>query len=164
MIPPSQFLDHIIRPVLSAFGAVQPRLHTRAAEQLMLGTALKESGLQDLVQRRCGPAVSMFQIEPATFDWVWRQVILERNPRLGAALGRFLFQGIAPADQLAGNQHLACGIARIRYWTVTEPLPAAGDVEGLARYWGAHYQTDSIPAQMREWVRLYEVHAEECFR
>ncbi|MER2635172.1 MAG: hypothetical protein ABTQ30_15100 [Rhizobiaceae bacterium] len=164
MIPPKQFLEHVIRPVLSALAVAEPRLHTPAAEQLLLGTAVKESGLEALRQKGRGPALSMFQIEPPTFHWLWRDVVLARYPRVGLALGRFLFNGFSPIEQLAGNQHFACGIARIRYWVVTEPLPAAGDVAGMARYWGAHYQTDSVPAQMREFQRLYETFCEECFQ
>ncbi len=32
-------------------------------------------------------------------------------------------------------------MARVHYLRVPEPLPAPGDIEGLARYWKAHFNT-----------------------
>lgn len=162
MIPPKQFLDHVITPVLSVMASVNPALGHPTAPRLLLGTAVRESGIEALEQSGSGPALSMFQIEPTTFDWLWRDHVLVHS-RLGAAVGRFLFQGIAPIDQLPGNQHLACAIARLRYWVVPELLPAPDDVDGMASYWGRHYQTKNIQEQVARWASGYNKHCYKIF-
>ena len=50
MIPPAQFLEHVIRPTLNCLAVAEPRLGTEASANLMLGTAIAESNLSALVQ------------------------------------------------------------------------------------------------------------------
>ena len=61
MLDPRQFAERVIRPAL-----VKLRLQSPAAEALLLGTAVVESGLSALVQAGGGPALGLYQIEPAT--------------------------------------------------------------------------------------------------
>ena len=35
----------------------------------------------------------------------------------------------------------ATAVARLIYWRVPRPLPAASDLDGLAAYWKTHYNT-----------------------
>lgn len=161
MIPPRQFLDHVIRPVLHVMAEAEPRMGSPAAERLLLGTAVRESKLRALVQAG-GPALSFFQIEPKTFEWLWRDKVLA-NPRLGLAIGRFLHHGIAPLDQLAGNQHLAAAICRLRYWVARAPLPAADDVEGLGAYWKDFYNTAEGRGRAAEWVKDFNQYCRSAF-
>jgi len=163
VIPSRQFLDHVIRPTLAVLAEMEPRMRSPAAERLLLGTAVVESRLQDLVQKGGGPALSMFQIEPATFQWMWRTHVLTSG-RLGMTIGRFLFQGIAPIDQLAGNQHLACAMARLRFWLARDPLPAADDIDGLGGYWKEHYNTRLGRGRAEVWVKDYGQYCAEAFR
>lgn len=163
MIPPRQFLDHVIAPVLGALAAFDPRMHTPAAERLLLGTAVHESGLRDLVQRGGGPALSMFQVEPATFDWLWSDIVLAQ-PRLGHVVGRFVHHGFSPIAQLAGNQHLACAVARLRFWVVREELPSPTDIDALGRYWKDHYNTRRGAGRAERWTRDFHRHCAEAFQ
>ena len=61
MLDPNQFTKHIIRPALEAID-----LYSKAAEELLLGTAIQESRLVYLKQIGGGPALGLFQMEPAT--------------------------------------------------------------------------------------------------
>ena len=81
MIPPRQFRRHGVRPVLEHLARTEPRLDSRAAEDLLLGTALMESGLREIEQRG-GPALGFFQIEPATFADVYDRYLTQRRPDL----------------------------------------------------------------------------------
>ena len=58
---PQEFVDTVIAPALMALG-----LDSVPARQLLLGTALQESGVRDIDQLGGGPARGAFQIEPAT--------------------------------------------------------------------------------------------------
>jgi hypothetical protein len=65
---PQVFLTTIIEPVLHHLTEIP---YDRAAAQLLLGTALKES-LQLKYRRQIqGPALGYYQMEPATHDDIW---------------------------------------------------------------------------------------------
>ena len=62
MIDHAQFREHVVRYALKCTGT-----WSHAAENLVVGTALAESGLKFLRQKGGGPALGLFQIEPSTF-------------------------------------------------------------------------------------------------
>lgn len=134
MLHPGQFRELVIRPTLEKLGMAGP-----AAEQLMLGTALAESGLRYLHQMG-GPALGLMQVEPATHADIWRY--LRGKPRLREKMSRFAIGGAQPPDShLVTNLAYAVAVARLVYWRRPGPLPADGDLLGLARYWKQHYNT-----------------------
>ena len=59
----SQMLALVIRPALEKLS-----LWSLSAEELVLGTAIVESGLTYLKQHGDGPALGLWQVEPATHD------------------------------------------------------------------------------------------------
>lgn len=161
MIKPAHFLDFVIRPVLSRLADVEPRMQGPSSERLLLGTAIAESRLTLMVQTR-GPALSFFQIEPATVRWLTLDWLASRE-RLREAVTAFCFHGLSIEDQLAGNQHLACALARLRYWVADAPLPAADDIDALGRYWKAHYNTRAGKGRADEWARMFRAYAATAF-
>lgn len=72
-------------------------LWSQAAEDLLLGTAIQESGLVH-VRQVGGPALGYWQMEPATHDDIWASFVQHR-PELRRALGGYLVNG-APAAPL----------------------------------------------------------------
>lgn len=132
-IDPGQLRRLIIRPVLLHLDA-----HSRAAENLLLGTAAQESHLGEyLAQIGGGPARGIFQMEPATRRDI--DQYLRRKSRLRLKVEYFKLPAL-PA-QLYGNLYYAAAMCRIHYWRVTESLPRADDIEGLAAYWKRYYNT-----------------------
>src|SRR3546814_2659167 len=76
MSDPRDLLRHVIRPTLERIGLYSP-----AAANLLLGTALTEStigGATCLVQRG-GPALGVYQIEPATHRVCWQNFLVYRD-------------------------------------------------------------------------------------
>lgn len=130
---PDDFRAEIIDPVLKLLD-----LHSAAASNLMLGTALVESGLVHRRQKGGGPARGLFQIEPATFDDIYRRY-LPRRTHLLARVNGLLRPNMTPAGQLYDNDRFGCAIARLKYWMCPLPLPASGDLPALAAYWVRHY-------------------------
>lgn len=134
---PQEFLSLIIEPVISHLG-----VSSRAAAQLLLGTALHESaGLQYRRQLGGGPARSFFQMEPATHNDIWANYLVYK-PTLGASVEELL--AISMGDkiyELEFNDNYAAGMARVHYMRVSEPLPKFNDLDAQAIYWKQYYNT-----------------------
>lgn len=139
MLDPIQFRDLIIVPTLRGLAHYEPCLYSAVAVNLLLGTALAESGLRDLKQRGGGPALGLYQMEPATYydtmTWlrsqrpVWWENLMNE------------YQGEPSPNQLIGDLPLATAMARLKYWRDPEPLPVADDILGLASMWKRIYNT-----------------------
>jgi hypothetical protein len=133
---PEEFLTTVIRPTLIEIG-----LHSTAAEQLLLGTAMQESDLVHRRQMGNGPARSFFQMEPATHNDIW-QNFLKFKKELADKITNLLTSPIADKiEELENNDRYACAMARVHYLRVPEALPAADDIEAIANYWKNHYNT-----------------------
>lgn len=146
---PKGFLSGVIRPTLAKIG-----LPGSAAEDLLVGTALVESGLKYRTQIGGGPALGLFQMEPATHDDIWQNFLRYRTAlarMVGALAGPAHGDGSAPAAQaLTHNDAYACAMARVHYLRNKDALPMLGKcgdgsqkayVETLAAYWKKHYNT-----------------------
>lgn len=141
MLSPRHLRLYVIRPTLAKL-----QLLTPAAEDLVLGTAIAESGLTALDQvtkpddATPGPAYGLWQMEEATHDDLWRSVIAyrpDRRAQVESLLGTFP----SPLQQLVTNLAYAAAMCRLAYWRQPAALPVAGDLAGYARYWKAHYNT-----------------------
>lgn len=144
MIDAAHLRQHVIRPALKHLS-----LWSEAAEDLLLGTAAVESRLGTyLVQVGGGPALSPWQIEPATHADLWINYLRHRPPL------RDFVRALAPphlhsgdpevqvdADALVASLWYAAAIARLVYRRSPLPLPAAGDWRGMAETWKAAYNT-----------------------
>lgn len=140
----------LVRPVLKSCG-----LHSRAAENLMIGTGLVESQFKYLIQKK-GVALSFFQIEPKTFTWLI--VKLSNDKNIMQKVLRLLGMATLPtnANQLINNLALSCIIARLKYWYNPAPLPDADNLEDLARYWAMHYNTLNKETDIKRFIDLYD--------
>jgi hypothetical protein len=131
------FREDVIRPALKVTD-----LWSQAAENLLVGTAMAESGLRVLKQHGEGPALGPYQCEPATYDDCKRYLNLPRNKNMKDAILSACFLGIfPPAEALIWNLRLATLMARVKYWMIPEPLPSAGDYIGLCSYHKFHYNS-----------------------
>ena len=155
MIEVRDLLDGVIRPTLSYMG---PRYTGKAAECLLLGTAAAESRLgEDIIQDapggRHGPALGIWQMEPATANDI-RDNWLRFNPEMMDAVvdlrGEFPREWAAP---LAGNLYFACAMARLHYWRVKSPMPQ--DLDGFAAYWKRHYNTPQGKGTEAKFKEIY---------
>lgn len=136
MLNSEQFAKLVIRPTLEKMG-----LYSKAAEQLLLGTAITESRLRHLHQLGGGPALGLFQMEPATHNDIWKNY-LAYKPKFSPIVTD-IAGGIAgvKADNMIGNLYYAAAMARMHYLRVPEKLPEAGNVVAMAEYWKKYYNT-----------------------
>ena len=146
---PKDFLDKIIRPTL-----ITTNLHSRAAEQLLLGTAIQESLLVHTEQIGGGPALGYFQMEPATHDDIWENYLKYRkglSSKVLSVAGEKA--GTRPKSiLLKSNDSYAAAMARVHYARVPEALPTAGDIKGMATYWKQYYNTPEGKGKVDEFI------------
>lgn len=108
--------------------------------QLVLGTAITETGLVWLDQRdqadKPGPAYGPWQFEKISFD--------DHLARLNPALeqGVFGYLAVIPSVQdLHWNLRLGAAMCRILYYHAPEPLPPADNAAAMAWLWKQRYNT-----------------------
>ena len=136
MLDPKEFRRHVIRPSL-----VHLELWSSAAEVLLLGTAIVESNLRWLVQKKGGPGLGLYQIEPATHKDIWETYLTKETKNKLKAKVIWLTSRAPLNEQLVSNLAYATAVARIIYWRKPNALPEIEDVAGLAKYWKKHYNT-----------------------
>ena len=148
MIDTRQFMQHIIVPALTAID-----LDSAAAEELLLGTALQESGLRYLVQLGNGPAKGFFQMETATHNDIWDNYLRYRS-ELSAHI--HVISSQQTAQEMVGNLLYAAAMCRVHYLRVSESLPKAGKHAEQAKYWKTHYNTTQGRGTEAEYIENWE--------
>ena len=134
-MPASQIRSLVIRPALSKINLWSP-----SAEELVLGTAIVESGLTYIRQWGDGPALGLWQVEPSTQNDLYTN-FLHYRPELGSKLIELRATGLSLDENLATNLMYGAAVCRLCYYRKPDALPAAGDIEGQAAFWKQHYNT-----------------------
>lgn len=129
-------------------------LHSDNAVNLLIGTAAQESHLgRYRKQLGGGPALGIFQMEPATFDDIVKNY-LRYKPELAARIERVARISRFKAEDLENNDLLATCMARVHYLRVRESIPS--DLEGWARYWKRYYNTPLGKGTEEEFIANYK--------
>lgn len=147
-----QLRIEIVRPALEAIG-----LWSKAAENLVMGTAAQESHLKYVKQIGSGPALGLFQMEPFTYTDHWEHYL--RYPKQ-AELRQNILSAITapqrpPADRMVWDLRFASIMCRVDYRRVPEPLPKPNDIAALASYWKRTYNSASGSGTEAEFVKNY---------
>ncbi|MBF0147285.1 MAG: hypothetical protein HQL84_16125 [Magnetococcales bacterium] len=132
-LDPIQLREHVIRPTLQRL-----ELWSQAAGELVLGTAIQESNLTYLRQMGNGPALGLWQMEPATHNDIWTNYLHSRSK-----IGLNILGPYSKPDpgRLVWDLAYACAMCRIHYLRCPQSLPDAGDIKGQAEYWKQFYNT-----------------------
>lgn len=143
----AQLANNVVRPTLARLGFNDGPIGLN----LLLGTAAQESGGAYLAQRPTGPALGLWQIEPATHQDVLTN-FAAFWPALMTTLAGFA-AATPPRDlQLASNLAYACAVARLIYHRASAPLPASFDPALLGANWKQHYNTAGGGGSVDEFV------------
>ncbi len=155
-LDPTHLLDIVIRPALEHLGHAG-----KTAEALVLGTAIQESRLTWLRQLGGGPALGLWQMEPATHDDIYAnflpfRAVLRLKVYDLVAHGGLAVKPVADRhEQLAWNLRYGAAMCRIHYLRAPGALPAADDIEGQAQYWKQHYNTPLGAGTAEEYVAAW---------
>jgi len=146
-----QFLSLIIKPSLRSIG-----LQSVAAEQLLLGTALHESGGLRYIKQINGPALGIYQMEPATYKWLMGYIDDRfANSNLHSLIRQSVprrFVAWPEAAYMSVNMEWATIVARLFYYSKPQPLPPAGDLTALARYYKRYWNTEKGKADPQDFM------------
>lgn len=149
----SDLLNYVVRPAL-----IYADLHIGSAEQLIMGTAAVETAMGSFLhQVNKGPALGLYQIEPATHLDIYKNFLGTR-----AALENAIFEasGIdktkTPSDSmLIYNLNYATLICRVKYMRCPKGLPNIDDVQGMAEYWKENYNTNQGAGSESLFIKAY---------
>jgi len=146
----SEFLADTLRPTLIVMG-----MHSPAAEKLLLMTACHESMGFRYRRQIKGPALSYFQIEPATLADLYDSYLDYRSAKR-ATLNKHLPGDMTPLEALKNDDTYAVACARMIYARVSAPLPDADDEHGLAAYAKKHWNTEAGKATAQKYYDDYQ--------
>ena len=155
---PTQFLRLIIRPTLTQLG-----LGGVAAEKLLLGTALHESFGLRYIKQLNGPALGIYQMEPATYNDLRKSLVKSKHyaviigftPKVGWTNSA---GGLPPPEYLCVNNEWATVMARMFYYRVKAPLPDHNDIDALAAYYKKYWNTAAGKAKPADFIVALEPH------
>lgn len=142
-ISSQEFLQHVIRPTLHQLGT-----QSANAEQLLLATALHQSGLGQQLQQNHG--IGLYAISPELHTEVWDQHIAF-DPDLASQIRGMASQHEfpkAPHSELLINLRYATAIAWLVYRHRGVNIPDASDPVTLALCWQKGFL--GHPASARE--------------
>jgi len=149
-------MKEIIQPTLDKMGwSGSPiAINSRAAAQLLLGTALVESRLVFLRQLQ-GPALGFYQMEPRTYKDICRW--LDTKIGLKEILQTTNYcEILPPVEALQWNLRLATQFARLHYFRVQERLPDYDDIWAQAAYWKKHYNTSRGKGTVEKYLTIWD--------
>lgn len=142
-----QLRNEIIKPALVAVG-----LYSKPAEDLVFGTACVESNCGEYLRQINGPALGIFQMEPATHDDIYKN-FLKYKPELKARVMRLFSPGLSVSENLKSNLMYAAAMCRIYY--LRAPLPIPEDLQGQAEYWKKYYNTVKGKGSVEKYIAAY---------
>lgn len=140
-----QFLEETLRPTLHKMEMYSP-----AAEKLLLMTACHESGGFVYDRQVDGPALSYYQIEPATLNDLYENYLSFR-PERQALLDQFMPEEDIRDEGLMDAVY-ATAAARLIYTRVPEALPEFADDDGMGRYCKKYWNTEAGKATAEKYI------------
>ncbi len=143
-----QLRIEIIKPALVFIGH-----YSKPAEDLVFGTACVESQCGEYICQLNGPAVGIFQMEPATHDDIYVN-FLKYKPELKAKVMKLFAPGLSVAENLKSNLMYAAAMCRIHYLRVSIPIP--NDLQGQAEYWKKYYNTAKGKGSVEKYLKAYK--------
>lgn len=123
------------------------------AENLVLGTGAHEScGWKYRKQLGNGPALGLFQMEPATFNDICNNY-LKYHPKITEKIKRICHVNVLNPIDLINNDRLAICMCRVSYYRQKEAIP--NSIEGYAELWKLRYNTPLGKGTKEEFIENY---------
>lgn len=154
---PDQFRELVIRPTLKYLEPEIP--YSEEAEDLLFMTAAHESRLGSYLKQINGPALGVYQMEPATHADIWVN-FLEYRDELAWAVDFYDNKG--DEEPLVFDLRYATAMARVHYFRVKESLPKkdkfstyASYLKALSEYAKKYYNTELGKATADDYYKAF---------
>jgi hypothetical protein len=138
-IDPYHLRSCVIGPVLAHLDLPTPG----AAEELLMMTAAQETHMGRWLRQNYGKGSAngvgrgIYSIEPSTHKAL--RIYFAQNTKLMGRVDDFKAPHADLKGQLVWNLAYSTAIARLKYYSITMPLPKADDLQGLAEYWDKYF-------------------------
>jgi len=152
--------EHLRNLINETLSIILPDMTSKDATELLMMTAAQESHCgRYLKQEGTGPALGIFQIEPATYRDLFHN-FLRYNQRLLAHLeGYFRVHERNFELNLKGNLSYQIVIARLQYRRFPEALPSCDCSTSMAQYYKKYWNTKKGKATIAEALFNYDKYA-----
>jgi hypothetical protein len=150
MLDSTQLRQLIIQPALKDL-----QLYSPEAEELLVFTCANESNGGSYLAQIKGPALGIYQMEPATHNDIWVNYILNNNPLSLMLINNFGCIHRPDEYRLIYDLRYATAMARIHYRRVSEALPSSFDVNAIWDYYKKYYNTGDGAAQKDQAIHAY---------
>lgn len=151
MLPSKQLRELVIQPALHSIG-----LWSQEAEDLLVMICAHESNGGDYIAQISGPALGIYQMEPATYNGLWSKMrgTEEKYMILGSKiLFACHFTGKPDVNEMVWNMKYATMMARVFFLPNREPIPI--DIEDLSRYAKKYWNTSEGKATANQYLGAY---------
>ena len=156
---PASLREDVVRPTLLLLEEVEKGYYSEHAVELLVGTAAHESHLGKWLRQVKGPALGIYQMEPATHQSLW-QHHLRFRPDVARVVRSMASQRACKADgsiadnELIHNLMYATALARVRYRSAKGAIPDT--LAGQAGYWKRWYNTPLGKGTVQKYMEDYE--------
>lgn len=116
-------------------------MYSLDAAELLVFTCATESDGGSFLHQVNGPALGIYQMEPATYNDIWQNHIYH-EPKLALILfTSFSVSRMPSEERLIHDLRYATAMARIHYERVAERLPDAKNLTAIWKYYKQYYNT-----------------------
>ena len=148
-------LRSFIQDVLRYYFFTDGAKNRLAATELLMLTAAQETHLGEyLFQLGDGPAMGIFQIEPATYEDLFENYLTYREDLLGKLTDFNIHEGNWKLN-MKGNLVYQVVIARLIYKRVKEALPDMNSPASMGTYWKNYWNTHLGKGTVQDAVANY---------
>ena len=137
--------------------APRPNMLSSAAVNMLIFTAATESLGGTYITQVIGPAMGVFQMEPATCRDIERRAPADLQAWL---IG--LRDGNDHGYALRFHLDYAIAAARVHYYLFKEALPESVDIAGQARYWKKYWNTVAGSGTEEQAVKNFNLYLERA--
>lgn len=130
--------EHVVVPALKSIG-----MYSADAAFLLLATCAHESDMGCYLKQIKGPALGIYQMEPATYFDIWDNFIKYRDDIRVKVFNHLMWnhKHEPPVDLIITNLAYATIMARLHYARFKEPLPSHKNIKAVYRYYKKYYNT-----------------------
>ena len=133
----------LIRQVLQDFATKSgiASFYSEDAVELLMLTAAQETHLGKYLWQVNGPALGVFQMEPATYNDIWVNFICYKQPILDAFNDMYGASGVDWKTRMTADLVYQIIMARTFYLRVPAALPSKDQPEAMAHYYKKYFNT-----------------------
>lgn len=158
---PQVLVDYIIKPSLAQLALIKPKADSPASRQFMLAVAAIESRCGEYFkQLGNGPALGIWQVEPATSDDVYYNYLANRQDLL-----KCIESMKVEIWQTGVQQHIVspmynCAIARMCVYRQADPMPDFGDRDAMWSLYKKYFNSSKGASTYEKWCECWDKYVE----